>query len=249
VTGITSIYVSEVLMAELFVPGFVRSTGFNQGPGHVGLVALMGCIVARALFAHSPRGRAWMMAADVAALAVMVLAGAKGALLAYVAYLVLRVRLRHALVVLLVLIASLFVLSQADEDLWVLFRLVQFASGAERLEIWTTILEASDQGVLATLFGHGRVGLVADVSIFDSDWVFLYVTHGLIGVAAVLSLVIWIARPLRIQAAGPLRIALVLVLAGLTNPFLTDIKFGALYWAILISLMETYRHEGLRRPG
>lgn len=244
VNRVTSVYVSEALMDELFIPGFVRSTGFNQGPGHVGLVALMGCIVARALFGDGPHRHRWVIGSNLAALSVMFLAAAKGALLAYAVYLILHLRVRYAALIILAII-MLFQIFAFNEDIWLLSRLAQLESASERFIIWTDLLQVTSQGLFAIIFGHGRVGTLANASIFDSDWVFLYLTQGIIGVATVLALIFSAIRLHCITLSKSLGVTVALILAGLSNPFLTDIKFGALYWALIFSLAKADKNKKL----
>jgi hypothetical protein len=236
-------------MEEIFFPGFVRSTGFNEGPGHVGLVALMGCIISPFVFSNTSKShKVGIVVSHIVCISVMILAAAKGALAAYFLFVVFLILFRYTSISTVALFSVvLFFNSSLIHEADMLNRLLQFQSGSERIIIWINLLSVADMSPLQVIFGHGRVGVLSNVSIFDSDWVFIYLTQGLFGMLMVLVLVFRLS--LLSQSNNMRRIALfiALLVAGLTNPFLTDIKFGPFYWAILISLITEKQNENSSR--
>lgn len=249
INNISSIYVSDALMQELFFPGFVRSTGFNEGPGHVGLVALMGCIISPVVFSNATKFKlSGVVFSHFMGLSVIIMAAAKGALVAYFFYVLFFARLKYIIAAIIATVISFFVLDRYfNEEMAMLLRLLQFESGSERLIIWQSLVNLADLNLLQIMFGHGRVGNLSSVSIFDSDWVFIYLTQGLFGIFVVGSLVLRISISSQRKFFLTVGFFMALIVAGLTNPFLTDIKFGPFYWAILISLIIIKRNENFSR--
>ena len=249
INNISSIYVSDALMQELFFPGSVRSTGFNEGPGHVGLVALMGCIISSVVFSNATKFKlSGIFFSHFMGISVIIMAAAKGALIAYFFYILFFARLKYIVAVIFAaLLLFLFLDGYFNEEMAILLRLLQFESGSERLLIWQSLVKLADLNPLQIMFGHGRVGDLSSVSIFDSDWVFIYLTQGLFGIFVVGSLVLRISISSQRKSFLTVGVFIALIVAGLTNPFLTDIKFGPFYWAILISLIIIKRNENFSR--
>lgn len=249
VNNISSIYVSDALMQELFFPGFVRSTGFNEGPGHVGLVALMGCIISSVVFSNATKFKlSGIFLSHFMGLSVIIMAAAKGALIAYFFYILFFARLKHIVAVFFAAaLLFLFLDGYFNEEMDILFRLLQFESGSERLIIWQSLIRLADLNLLQFMFGHGRIGNLSSVSIFDSDWVFIYLTQGIFGIFLIGSLVLRMSILSQRKIVLMVGVFVALIVAGLTNPFLTDIKFGPFYWAILISLTIIKRNENFSR--
>lgn len=249
VNNISSIYVSDALMQELFFPGFVRSTGFNEGPGHVGLVALMGCIISSVVFSNATKFKlSGIFFSHFMGISVIIMAAAKGALVAYFFYILFFARLKYIVAVFFAAaLLFLFLDGYFSEEMDILFRLLQFESGSERLIIWQSLIRLADLNLLQIMFGHGRIGNLSGVSIFDSDWVFIYLTQGIFGIFLIGSLVLRMSILSQRKIILMVGVFLALIVAGLTNPFLTDIKFGPFYWAILISLIIIKRNENLSR--
>lgn len=245
VQWINSKYVSEDLMQELFVPGFVRSTGFNQGPGHVGLVAVVGLLISHILFPSHRTGKYTNLINTILASLIIVMAAAKGAAIALLALIVLINFKKNSryLILTAAMAATLFVIY--FDEIYFLLRLLQFDSGAERISIWTEIIKSIPENLLWVLFGYGRIGAISEINIFDSDIVFLYVTQGVIGILMFVFILINISRKITSNIYAALGLTLVLCLAGMTNPFLTDIKFGIIYFSLLIGLKDFKENENL----
>lgn len=245
VQWLNSQYVSDDLMAELFVPGFVRSTGFNQGPGHVGLVAFAGLLTAHVIFPKESSKKYTLVANYFMACSIVIMAAAKGAAIAIVLYVFLKNTKKHGHYIIILAVVTAGIAVCYLDEFYFLYRLFQFESGTERFVIWESIVNSMDINALTLLFGHGRVGRLANTSIFDSDVIFLFATQGLVGVFMLATLVLCLIKRFSKSWGSSLVLTFVILLAGMSNPFLTDIKYGVIYFCLLISFKDFQKNENL----
>lgn len=230
IVKVSSFYASSELIEENFVEGYVRSTGFNEGPGHVGVLISFNLLIVYLKFKWGIISRFNRYASIPFSLVSIVITAAKGAL---PIFLLLNKKISLLLFgIISIIFFSIFSL----EEIFYLERLTNSASGEARFDIWSSLINKSFSDPLTFLFGNARVDEIATITIFDSDWIYIFFTKGIFGVFLLLIILLQLSLCLQWSKKSTIFILILLILIGFANPAFTDIKFGIIYFYLLISL-------------
>lgn len=232
VVELANLYADQELVEKNFIKGYVRSTGFNEGPGHVGV------LISFNLFIFFVKNK-WGFLSNTSKNALMsvsllsIAATASKGVLPF--FFVLNKRMSIFLFGLIFVVLMSYL---SIEDLYYLERLTNSASGEARVEIWSTLLNKSISEPITVLIGNARINSLSTISVFDSDWVYLYFTKGLLGLTLIMIFLYLIANKLKWSKNSFIFIMFLFILIGFANPAFTDIKFGVIYIYLVISLIH-----------
>lgn len=230
VLQIAGYYAAHDLIVENFVKGHVRSTGFNEGPGHVGVLISFNLLIIYLKFKWGIISKRFKFFGALLSLVGIVVTAAKGALPIFII-----MNKRFSIITVGLFLVFLFSVFSID-DLFYFERLTHSESGEARVGIWASLINMSISEPLTFLFGNARINELASISIFDSDWIYIYFTKGILGVSILLIVLLHLSLKLQWSKSSFFFLLIILVLIGFANPAFTDIKFGLIYFYLLISL-------------
>lgn len=230
IVQVSTLYASSELIEENFVNGYVRSTGFNEGPGHVGVLISFNLLIVYLKFKWGIISKINRYGSIPFTLISIVFTAAKGTL---PIFLLLNKKIS---LILFGFISIIFLSVFSFEEIFYLERLTNSASGEARIDIWSTLINKSLSDPLTLLFGNARVNEIATITIFDSDWIYIFFTKGIFGVFLLSIMLLQLSLNLQWSKKSTIFILFLLVLIGFANPAFTDIKFGIIYFYLLISL-------------
>lgn len=230
VVQVSTLYASSELIEENFVDGYVRSTGFNEGPGHVGVLISFNLLIVYLKFKWGIISKINRYGSIPFTLISIVFTAAKGTL---PIFLLLNKKIS---LILFGFISIIFLSVFTFEEIFYLERLTNSASGEARIDIWSALINKSLSDPLTLLFGNARVNEIATITIFDSDWIYIFFTKGIFGVFLLSIMLLQLSLYLQWSKKSTIFILFLLVLIGFANPAFTDIKFGIIYFYLLISL-------------
>lgn len=237
VVGISKLYASPELIDSNFVPGYVRSTGFNEGPGHLGV------LITFALFLMFLFNK-WRVISSFKRKIVVSLSATSALFAASKGVIpVLFLLNTRFLIFISLIVFSIFFSIYSFEDLYYIERLLSSASGEARVGIWSELINNSLLYPHTVIFGNPRIGDFGTVSVFDSDWVYIYFTKGIIGVLLLLLTLVQIVFEFSSSVKSIFFFLSVLVLIGFANPAFTDIKFGLIYFQLIMVLSIVKKKE------
>lgn len=231
VLHLASYYASHDLIVENFVQGHVRSTGFNEGPGHVGVLISFNLLIIYLKYKWGLISKGFKRLITLFSVLGIIVTAAKGALPIFVL-----LNKRFSIIILglfLIFFFSIF----SMEDIFYFERLTYSDSGEARVGIWTSLINRNMSEPLTFIFGNARVNELASISIFDSDWIYIFFTKGILGVTLLLIILLNLSLKLQWSKSSFFFLLIILFLIGFANPAFTDIKFGVIYFYILISLV------------
>jgi hypothetical protein len=230
VIQIANYYASYELIEENFVKGNVRSIGFNEGPGHVGVLISFNLLIIFLKYKWGIISRVHRYLAIIFSVISIVVTAGKGTL---PIFFILNKRISF---IMFGLISIIFLSIFSIDDLFYLERLTNSASGEARVDMWSTFINKTMSDPLIFLFGNARVNELVTISIFDSDWIYIFFTKGILGVSLLLVILLQLSLRLQWSKSSVFFLLLVFILIGFANPAFTDIKFGIIYFYLLISL-------------
>ena len=230
VLQIASYYAAHDLIVENFVKGHVRSTGFNEGPGHVGVLISFNLLIIYLKFKWGIILKGYKFLGALFSLVSIVVTAAKGALPIFII-----LNKRFSIISFGLFLVFFFSVFSID-DIFYFERLTHSESGESRVDIWTSLINMSISEPLTFLFGNARVDEVASISIFDSDWIYIFFTKGILGVSILLIVLLHLSLKLQWSKSSFFFLLIIFILIGFANPAFTDIKFGLIYFYLLISL-------------
>ena len=232
VKSLALIYASEELIEANFTPGFVRSTGFNEGPGHVGVLLSFNLLVTHHYYKNYLISKGRKLTLNFFATLSMVMSAAKGSI--PILFLLNKKQMLLFVIITFFLTIGFYSL----DEIYTLSRLLNSASGEARVEIWSSLFHESSQHLLNIIFGNPRLGMYANISVFDSDWIYVFFTKGIFGLLILLLLITYFTQKLTSNSLDFSLYFIVLILIGFSNPAFTDIKFGVVYTNLILCLIS-----------
>ena len=240
IRSISKLYASPELIENNFVPGYVRSTGFNEGPGHVGVLITFTLLLSYLL-------KKWRVKLPFSLKSITLLSATSAFFAASKGVIPVLFLLNTKFILLTGLIIFVIFLNVYSlDDLYYLERLSSSASGEARVGIWSELIHNSIAYPHTVLFGTPRIGHVGTISVFDSDWVYIYYTKGLIGILMIFLTLFLLVIKFNSSFASAIFTLLVLFLIGFANPAVTDIKFGLIYFQLLLSLQKIFNNKNIK---
>ncbi len=239
VRKISESYASPELIENNFVPGYVRSTGFNEGPGHIGVLITFTLFVSFFF-------KKWKIISTLKRNLITLLSTIGAVFAASKGVIPVLLLLNTRFFIILLLIGSIIFFNYFSlDEFYYLDRLTNSASGEARMGIWSRLINNSLLKPFTVIIGNPRIGFAEKITVFDSDWVYVYFTKGLAGLVMIFLTLVQIINDFSTSISSTFFTIILIFLVGFANPALTDIKFGFIYFQLLLALGYVYDEKSI----